>query len=256
MSFITIRNRKVYYEMHGSGDTIILLHHGFGCTKMWKEIYPHLVERGYRVIMYDRRGYGESERGKDFDQYYISDGFRDESVEDMAILMRSLGIDSFHIVGQCEGGVIGVDYTVKYPEQVKTIVTSSTQCYSTVSMPEFNKLKLPNFFIDLDPELKEKLILWHGADYAETFFNMFCTKGGAYGTGIFDLRDVIQLVKCPALVIFPDRSHFFDVEQGVAFYQHLAEGELAVLPKCGHHTYEHQPHEYVRHVLAFLARHQ
>jgi len=256
MPFVTISQRRMYYEIHGDGDTIVLLHHGFGCTKMWKEIYPAFVEKGYRVVLYDRRGYGESERGEDFEQFYIRDGFRYESVEDMARLMKIFEIESFHIVGQCEGGVVGVDYAVKYPEQVKTIVTSSTQCYSKILMTEFNKMKFQHYFVDLEPELKEKLILWHGKDYAETFFNMFCTKGGAYGTGVFDLRDALPSVKCPALVLYPDRSHFFDVEQGVEFYRHLVEGELAVLPKCGHNTYEHQPGDYVRHVLAFLARHQ
>jgi pimeloyl-ACP methyl ester carboxylesterase len=56
-------------------------------------------------------------------------------------------------------------------------------------------------------------------------------------------------IKCPALVLFSDRSHFFDVGQGVEFYRHLVDGELAVLPKCGHNTYEQQPEEYVRHIL-------
>ena len=58
MPFANINGIKVYYEVHGDGDTIVLLHYGFGSTKMWKDIYPRLVEKGYRVIMYDRRGYG------------------------------------------------------------------------------------------------------------------------------------------------------------------------------------------------------
>jgi pimeloyl-ACP methyl ester carboxylesterase len=33
------------------------------------------------------------------------------------------------------------------------------------------------------------------------------------------------------------------------------DGELAVLPKCGHNTYEQQPEEYVRHISLFLKRH-
>jgi pimeloyl-ACP methyl ester carboxylesterase len=56
-------------------------------------------------------------------------------------------------------------------------------------------------------------------------------------------------------VLYPDRSFLFDVEQGVAFFRHLVSGELAVLPKCGHNTYEYRPNEYVRQVLAFLKRH-
>jgi len=171
------------------------------------------------------------------------------------MLREILNIDSFHIVGQCEGGVIGIDYAVKYPHQVKTIVVSSTQCYSKMSMPELNSLKFPKPFRDLEPDLRENFIDWHGADYAESFFDQFRKYGGAYGTGFFDLRDLLPSVTCPTLVLYPDRSSIFDVEQAVAFYRHLPRGELAVLPSCGHNTYEQQPEEYVRCVLNFLKRH-
>lgn len=88
MSFVNIRGIKVYYEVHGDGDTIVLLHHGFGSTKMWKDIYPSLVEKGYRVIMYDRRGYGQSEKETDFEEFYVSDRFCLESVEELALLRK------------------------------------------------------------------------------------------------------------------------------------------------------------------------
>jgi len=255
MPFEQINGMKIYYEIHGSGDTIVLLHHGFGCTKIWKDIYPHLVEKGYRVIMYDRRGYGQSERGADFKEFYISDTFRSESVKELAMLKEFLDIDSFHIIGQCEGGVVGIDYAVMYPHHVATIVASSTQCYSKMTMRELNSLKFPNPFQDLEPEIKKKLVDWHGEEHAEVFFNQFRKYGGAYGTDFFDLRDVLPSVTCPALVLYPDRSSIFDVEQAVAFYRCLPNGELAILPNCGHNTYEHQPKEYISCVLNFLKRH-
>jgi len=255
MPFEQINGLKIYYEIHGSGDTIILLHHGFGCTKIWKDICPHLVEKGYRVVMYDRRGYGQSERGADFKEFYTSDTFRSESVKELAMFKELLDADSFHIIGQCEGGVVGIDYAAMYPHHITTIVVSSTQCYSKMTMRELNSLKFPNPFQDLEPEIKKKLIDWHGAEHAESFFNQFRKYGGAYGTGFFDLRDVLPSVTCPALVLYPDRSFIFDVEQAVAFYRCLPNGELAILPNCGHNTYEHQPKEYVSCVLNFLKRH-
>jgi len=255
MPFENINGMKIYYEIHGSGDTIVLLHHGFGCTKMWKDIYPHLVEKGYRVIMYDRRGYGQSERGDDFEEFYISDTFRFESVKELATLKELLNIDSFHIIGQCEGGVVGIDYAAMYPHHVTTIVVSSTQCYSKMTMRELNSLKFPDPFHNLEPEIKKKLVDWHGAEHAESFFNQFRKYGGAYGTSFFDLRDILPSVTCPALVLYPDRSFIFDVEQAVAFYRCLPNGELAILPNCGHNTYEHQPKEYISCVLNFLKRH-
>ena len=256
MPYLVINNIEIYYEDHGSGQPIVLLHHGFGCTKMWKEIYPHLLNAGYRIIMYDRRGYGRSDRGENFTSFYVSDKFRPESVAELKELLDSLGLGKVHLVGQCEGGVVASDFTVTFPDRVLSLVTSSTQCFSEMPMTEFNAMKFTKKFAELDDDLKNKLLDWHGKDHAEAFFNQFITYGGAYGKDIFDLRPVLSQINCPSLVLYPDRSFLFDVSQGVAFYKHLANGELAVLPRCGHNTYEQQPHEYVRHLVSFLTRHQ
>jgi pimeloyl-ACP methyl ester carboxylesterase len=254
VAFTEINGTKIYYEIHGNGEPIVLLHHGFGCTKMWKNIYPSLVEKGYQVVMYDRRGYGSSNNGKNFKEFYVSDKFRDESISELNQLMDVLQIDSFHLVGQCEGGVVAVDYAAEFPARVKTIVTSSTQCYSEIPMSDFNSQKFPQVFRELDQAQQQKFLEWHGKDSAEPLYNQFRRFGGEYGKDIFDLRPQLPRITCQALVLYPDRSFLFDIEQGVAFYLHLPKGELAVLPKCGHNTYEYRPREYVQHVLSFLER--
>ena len=255
MPFEMINGMRIYYETHGTGDTIVLLHHGFGCTKIWKHIYPRFVEKGYRVVMYDRRGYGQSERGADFIEFYTSNTFRSESVKELAMLRKLLDIDSFHIIGQCEGGVVGIDYAAMYPQHVTSIVVSATQCYSKITLRELNSVKFPKPFKDLEPEVKKKMIDWHGEQYAELCFNQFRKYGGSYGVDFFDLREVLPSVGCPAIVLYPDRSFLFDVEQAVTMYRGLPKGELAVLPHCGHNTYEQQPEEYISCVLNFLKRH-
>jgi pimeloyl-ACP methyl ester carboxylesterase len=98
------------------------------------------------------------------------------------------------------------------------------------------------------------MINWHGQKNAETLYNQFAKQGGAYGVQFFDLRPILPLVTCPSLVLYPDRSSIFDVEQAVAFYRHLSKGELAVFPKCGHNTYEQRPLEYTQTILDFIKR--
>jgi pimeloyl-ACP methyl ester carboxylesterase len=254
MPFADMGQRRIYYEIHGSGPTVVLLHHGFAGTRMWKGIYPSLIEAGYRVLMYDRRGYGLSEPGADFREFYLSRSFCEESAADLEELSQLLALEAFHIVGQCEGGVIGVEYAGLFPHRVSSMVISSTLCFSTSTMTEFNALKFPKPFDVLEPDIRHKLLDWHGQDHAPVLYEMARTHGGAYGIGAFDLRPRLSLVQCPALVLYPDRSALFEVEQSVAMYRRLSRGELAVLPRCGHNTYDHQPDEYVRHVLTFLNR--
>ena len=107
MPIVKIDGLDTYYEIHGEGETLVLLHNGFSCGMMWEEIHPMLVAAGFQVLLYDRRGFGRSEGGADFAGYYVDENFRDHSVSAMAELLALLGIDRFHIVGQCEGGVLG-----------------------------------------------------------------------------------------------------------------------------------------------------
>jgi pimeloyl-ACP methyl ester carboxylesterase len=255
MNFAEINGINLYYEIHGFGEPVLLLHHGFGCTRMWDKIMPPLVQHGYKTISYDRRGFGQSQQGERFEDFYVSEQFRPESVNELESFRHWIGIDSFHIVGQCEGGVVAMDYAAKYPHRVKNIVISSTLCYSAVPMTELNALKFTKTFEELDPDLKTKLMSWHG-ERTEALFNQFRQFGGAYGKSLFDLRPTLSLVNCPTLVLYPDRSFLFEVEQGVSFYRHLPQGALAVLPNCGHNTYDEQSEEYVSHIVNFLDRHR
>jgi pimeloyl-ACP methyl ester carboxylesterase len=255
MPYEKVNGHLVYYEIRGEGEeTIILMHHGFGSLRMWKEIYPQFVARGFRVVMFDRRGFGRSEGGDGFQGFYENeDRYRPESTAELRALKDILGVGKCHLVGQCEGGVVGADFAAKYPEDVKSLTAASTQCYSEGAMVEVNRKKLVNEFLLLEPKLQLKMIEWHGEN-AENRYNQFARYGGAYGTGSFDLRPVLRRISCPTLVLYPDRSAIFDVEQAIAFYRHLPKGELAVLPRCGHNTYEQRPEGYARTVLDFIER--
>jgi len=250
-----IHGQNLYLEKQGDGEPVFLLHHGFGCTQMWKNIFPSLVENGFQTILFDRRGYGKSELDRDFFEYYRSDSYRSESVEEVETIRQYFGLEKINIVGQCEGGVIGVDYSVKYPEHTNSLVISSTLCHTPVSMEKLNAEAFPRVFNDKHPDFKEKFIRWHSLEKAEAFYNHFRVHGGAYGQGLFDIREKLKDVACPVLVLYPDRSSLFKVEQAVDFYRNIENAELAVLPHCRHNAYEDQPEAYTKHLLDFMRKH-
>jgi pimeloyl-ACP methyl ester carboxylesterase len=217
---------------------------------------PLLAAVGFEVLVYDRRGFGRSHGGDDFAAHYVSPDFRTICVDAMAQLLDRMEIDRFHIVGQCEGGVVGVDYILRHPERVRTLATASTQCYSTVPMEKFTCEKMPADFDDLEPRIRQKYIRWHGEPRGREFYNTCANGGGCYGkSGFFDLRPALSQITLPTLVMYPDRDYFFDVEQGVSIYRHLARGELLVFPKCGHNIFEYYPRLYARQVVDFIRRH-
>ena len=92
MATVTINGVSIYYEVHGEGEPLVLIHHGIGCTRMWEELIPAFAER-YKVIAYDRRGFGNSERGDNFRDYYISEKYNQNSVKELSALLEHLNIN-------------------------------------------------------------------------------------------------------------------------------------------------------------------
>ena len=62
----------LYYEDHGSGTPVVLIHGWPLSGRSWEKQVPALVEAGYRVVTYDRRGFGKSSQpwdGYDYDTF-------------------------------------------------------------------------------------------------------------------------------------------------------------------------------------------
>jgi pimeloyl-ACP methyl ester carboxylesterase len=262
MPKVNIAGVNIYYEVHGQGEPLVLVHHGTGSTKMWEHLLPGFVDK-YKVILYDRKGFGRSDK-EDFRNYYKSDQYTTNSVSELSALLEYLEIkDKVYILGQCEGGVIVFSFAAQYPDMVKAAAISSTMCCSNAethrpSRPLFTTdSNKPPSFENASPAYRDILIRWQGEAYAPELFTLFVEGGGAYavGPGPFDLRNTCKNVQCPALVLYPDRSTYWDVEQGVLMYHSLPQGELAVIPKSGQSFWWTHPEEYLRIVLAFFARH-
>ena len=262
MPTANIAGVNIYYEVHGQGEPLLLVHHGTGSTKMWEHLLPGFVAK-YKVIMYDRKGFGRSDK-EGFAEYYMSRQYTTNAVEEMALFLKYLDIkDKLYILGQCEGGVIVFHFAAQYPDKVKAVAVSATNCcgnagnFRSPQPPPPSGNMAPRTWENASPAYRETLIRWQGEAYAPQLYALFVQNGGAYAADPrpYDLRPTLNNVKCPAIVVYPDRSHLFDVEQAVLMYHALPQGELAVLPKTGHSLWLTQPEEYQRTVLAFFARH-
>src|SRR5215467_5069849 len=88
---------ELYYEDHGSGKPVVLIH-GYPLSgASWEKQVPALLDRGYRVITYDRRGFGKSSqptKGYDYDTF----------AEDLHKLITKLKLQDFSLVGFSMGG--------------------------------------------------------------------------------------------------------------------------------------------------------
>jgi 3-oxoadipate enol-lactonase len=102
---------KLFCEIAGKGDNIVLLHDGLVNHRIWDEQFPVLA-KNYRVIRYDRRGYGKS---SDPQEKY-------SHIDDLYQVFTQLNIDKAIIFGMSSGGGLAIDFTLKYPEKVSGLV--------------------------------------------------------------------------------------------------------------------------------------
>jgi pimeloyl-ACP methyl ester carboxylesterase len=109
--FVEVNGGKLYYEMAGSGEYVVLLHDGMVSNEIWDYQFP-LLAKYYRVVRYDRRGYGKS---SDPTVPY-------SDIEDLNELYTKLDIERSVLFGMSSGGGCVIDFTLKYPEKVKSIV--------------------------------------------------------------------------------------------------------------------------------------
>src|SRR4051794_18949571 len=102
MSFMNVGRENsgtidLYYEDHGSGEPVVLIHGWPLSSAMWERQLPVLVQSGYRVITYDRRGFGSSSKpasGYDYDTL----------TSDLHTLMEKLDLREVTLVGFSMGG--------------------------------------------------------------------------------------------------------------------------------------------------------
>jgi pimeloyl-ACP methyl ester carboxylesterase len=115
MSYVTAGKEnstdiRLYYEDHGSGDPVILIH-GYPLNgASWEKQMPALLDAGHRVITYDRRGFGKSSQptaGYNYDTF----------AEDLHALITHLNLTSFSLVGFSMGGGEVARYIGKYGSQ-------------------------------------------------------------------------------------------------------------------------------------------
>ena len=109
--YINVDGGKLFYEAAGKGENIVLLHDGAVHCEIWNAQFPVFAEK-YRVIRYDRRSYGKSPNPT---APY-------SNIDDLNKLFVQLKLEKALIFGISSGGGLAIDFTLKYPDNVRGLV--------------------------------------------------------------------------------------------------------------------------------------
>ncbi len=114
MPMITLGDLATYYESHGSGEPLLLIHGLGSSTEDWAPQVKAL-EGSYHVITYDVRGHGKT--AKPAGKYSVK-----QFATDAALLIGQLGLGRVHVMGLSMGGMIAFQLAADYPELVRSLV--------------------------------------------------------------------------------------------------------------------------------------
>jgi pimeloyl-ACP methyl ester carboxylesterase len=116
--YAPVNGLNLYYEIHGEGEPLVLLHGGLGSTEMFGEILPLLANKR-RVIVVDLQAHG---RTADIDRPLSYEAM----AGDIAALMKHLGIGKAALMGYSLGAGVALRAAIQHPELVAKLVVVST----------------------------------------------------------------------------------------------------------------------------------
>jgi pimeloyl-ACP methyl ester carboxylesterase len=121
-----INGYNMYYEVHGQGEPLVMIHGGLGggegCATMVENFASSIP--GFQMIFYDRRAAGLSETPQD--GYSMAN-----QVQDMQALLQRLGVGRAHVLGSSGGGPIALGAALDHPEIVDTLLLVNTMSYAS-----------------------------------------------------------------------------------------------------------------------------
>lgn len=114
--FFVSDGTRIRYTERGSGPPVVLIH-GFSVSAemTWGAVIPHL-SREFRVIAFDNRGHGKSEKPYRLEAYGLA------MVQDVENLLDHLEVERAHIVGYSMGGAIALKFLTMHPDRVRSAV--------------------------------------------------------------------------------------------------------------------------------------
>jgi pimeloyl-ACP methyl ester carboxylesterase len=249
--------RLCYRDTGGDGIPVVLLHAATGSSRVWEYQIPALTAAGFRVIAFDRRGYGKTA---------IAPGGVQPGTgaDDLHALMDYLHVDRFHLVGTAAGGFVAIDYALSFPQRLRSLVLANTiggvqdESYLALGRrirpPEFNGL--PADVRELGPSYRaanpEGTRRWMEL---ERLSRSPGTPPPAQAMKHRLTFTLVATIKTPTLLLTGGADLYAPPPVMRLFQERIKGAESIVVPEAGHSTYWEQPEAFNDAVLTFIRKH-
>jgi pimeloyl-ACP methyl ester carboxylesterase len=219
-SYADVNNIKMYYEIHGRGEPVVLIHGG-GSTinTSFEKILPMLA-KDYQVIVMDLQAHGRTGDRNAPESF-------EQDANDVAALLRNLHIDKASFLGFSNGGNTAMQMAFRHPELVKKLILAST-FYKREGLPSGFFEGMKQATLDVMPEALKNAFLKINPD-KNKLLNMF-NKDRERMLNFKDWKDeMLQSIKVPTLIINGDRDVILN-EHTVKMSKLISNSRLMILP--------------------------
>lgn len=158
MSYFTYQGKKIYYEEHGSGEPLILLHGNTVSGKFFAPVLPMLAKK-YRVITLDFLGCGRSDRKSEWpaDLWYEWSG-------QVAALCDELNLSKVKLIGCSGGALAAINVALENPELVRCAVADSFEGLKA-DAETTEQIRVGRNLAKQNAEFRSMLAAMHGEDW-------------------------------------------------------------------------------------------
>lgn len=261
MPFEKINGINIYYEVHGEGEPVIFGNGIFSNTLGWVNQLPEFSKK-YQVILYDMRGQGQSDKPNSKYSFELH-------AKDQKALLNELGISKVHHVGISYGAELGLVFTLRYPEMVKSLVVCSAVSHIDTLLHYMCEL-WRYACVRADPEM-----FFHSTvplNFGETFIReqtaiLEAAKQRYVGLNYpalvrlidafleLDVTDQLSQIKAPTCIIAGAK----DILKPAHPYSHIIHerihnSEMVIVNDSGHAITFEKPKEFNTITLGFLQR--
>jgi len=258
--YAEVNGINLYYETHGAGRPLILLHGGLGSGEMFGPVIPALVAAGRQVIAPDLQGHGRTaDIDRPIDLALLAG--------DIVALIDHLGLDRPDVVGYSLGGGVALHTAVAAPEKVGRLVAASIYLRPDAVDPELQAQQgqvnaAAAEFMKETPMYE----LYHRVAPRPEDFPRLLDKIGALMANDYDHTEAVRGLRVPTLIAAADAdqappSHYAEMfkllDGGLRDGGWMGENRpkgghaLAILPGLTHYSMFSSP-LFAAVTLAFL----
>ncbi|MHA6621423.1 alpha/beta fold hydrolase [Pseudonocardia sp. DLS-67] len=224
MTIASVNGLDLYYEEHGNGHPLVLLHGGLHTIDISFGALIPLLAASHRVIAVELQGHG---RTADIDRMPTYPDLAD----DVAALLDHLGIERADVFGFSLGGLVAVEIGLRHPNRVDRLVLAATQYrpegYHDLSEPGSVRMPTPAEFAEMEREYRRV------APHPDGWEAFAAKLNGVVHTAPGWTADDMRRIAAPVLLVIGD-TDFVRIEHAAEMLELIPDARLAVLPRTRH----------------------